>query len=413
MTTRRTLLKTAVAAALTTTATAPKTLDQADELFATGDFTTADTLYRKVLGADPDHVHALAQHAYLTLLTGHLPRARRLLKQVLHLDPRHTRARLNLADALWRADRFTELAALLPTIPQDGPTATAAQLKSFGRRRPYEISGPPTTTVPFAATDPLPMIEASLNGAPPELFFLDTGALFALNQDYADHLAIPTYGHTTGKTMYGEHQAHQGRIDQLTLTGGLTIAHLPVHTIPDQIRLTAPDGRTTQGAIGTSVLARFLPTLDYPSQALILRRNRRATLHARHSAPLWWVGDHYLLSRGTVNDLDPMIFFVDTGGGDIGFTAPTSTLTAAGVDIPTGDGYHPVTLSEVTLGSAGQHDVSGLTGAFPTWFEHQYGFRIGGLPTHRFFQPYALTLDFTRGRILMDPAVPPEPRRSS
>jgi hypothetical protein len=35
-----------------------------------------------------------------------------------------------------------------------------------------------------------------------------------------------------------------------------------------------------------------------------------------------------------VNHLDRMVFFVDSGGGDIGFTGPRSTFTAAGIDIP-------------------------------------------------------------------------------
>ncbi|MGR6924307.1 hypothetical protein ACU635_59450 [[Actinomadura] parvosata] len=55
------------------------------------------------------------------------------------------------------------------------------------------------------------------------------------------------------------------------------------------------------------------------------------------------------------------------------------------------------------LGSAVRHDVAGLVGAFPQWFESDFGFRIGGLPTHQFFKPYALTLDLTRMRILMEP----------
>ncbi|MGR6924306.1 aspartyl protease family protein [[Actinomadura] parvosata] len=325
------------------TPTPRRTLEKADQLFLTGEFAAADTLYQKVLSGDPDHVHALAQHAYITLLANRLPAATRLLKQVLRLDPRHSRSIANLADALWRADRFAELAETLPLVTKDGPTATVEQLRNLAGRKPYDISGPATARIPFAAADPLPMIEASLNGAPSELFFLDTGALFALNDDYAEHLGIPTYGYTLGKTMYGEHKAYQARVDRLAFHGGLRIDNVPVHTIPDAIRLAAPDGRVTRGAIGTSILARFLPTLDYPGQALILRRDRRASVQARHSASLWFAGDHYLLSHGTVNDLDPMVFFVDTGGGDIGFTAPRSTFTAAGIETPAGEGLHPVT----------------------------------------------------------------------
>ncbi|MEV0822678.1 aspartyl protease family protein [Nonomuraea rubra] len=388
------------------------TLERADELFEAGDFDTAGALYRRVLATDPDHVHALAQHAYLTLLSNRLPAAERLLRRVLRLDPQHGRALRHLADTLWRADEFAELAGLLPEVAQGALSATPEQLRSFAGRTPYEISGPATTRIPFAAESPLPMIEASLNGAPPALFFLDTGALFALNDDYAARLGIPTYGRTTGRTLYGEHPNLQGRVDRLTL-GALTIEQVPVHTIPDEIRLTAPDGRQTQGAIGTSVLARFLSTIDYPGRALILRRNsrnRRAAGQAGqagqagHSAPLWFLGDHFLLSHGTVNHLDRMVFFVDTGGGDIGFTAPRSTLDAAGIAVPADGGPHPVTAGRVTLGTAVRHDVPGLAGAFPEWFEHGFGFRIGGLPTHEFFRPYALTFDFAGMRILMDTA---------
>ncbi|TDD05701.1 tetratricopeptide repeat protein [Nonomuraea deserti] len=377
-------------------------MDKAGELFEAGDFDAADALYGQVLARDPDHVGALAQHAYVALLANRLPTAERLLKRVLRQDPGHARSLSNLADALWRGDAYAELAGLLPSVKADAPTATPEQLRSFAGRRPYTISGPATARIPFAASDPLPMIEASVNGAPPALFFLDTGALFALNQDYADRLGIPAYGHTTGRTVYGEHKAYQGRVDRLAM-GDLRIGDLPVHTIPDTIRIAAPDGRATQGAIGTSVLSRFLPTIDYPGQALVLRQNTRARIRARHSAPMWFLGDHYLLSHGTVNGLDRMVFFVDTGGGDIGFTAPRSTFAAAGVAVPPGDGLHQVTVGEVTLGSATRRQVPGLIGAFPDWFESGFGFRIGGLPTHEFFKPYALTFDFGRMRILMDP----------
>ncbi|MEV0381202.1 retropepsin-like aspartic protease [Nonomuraea sp. NPDC050643] len=253
MGTRRTFLKAAAVAggvalwddpAAAASEPAPKAvgavLEKADELFASGDFAAADGLYRRVLAGDPDHVHAPARHGHITLLANRLPRAERLLRRVLRLDPGHSRALGDLADALWRRDEFAELAALLPSVKEGGPTATAGQLRCFAGRTPYAISGPATVRVPFAAPAPLPLIEASLNGAPPELFFLDTGALFALNQDYADRLGVPMYGYTTGKTVYGEHKAYQGRVDRLAFGGGLSVGNVPVHTIPDAIRITTP-----------------------------------------------------------------------------------------------------------------------------------------------------------------------------
>ncbi|MER5998527.1 hypothetical protein ABT120_08145 [Nonomuraea angiospora] len=120
-------------------------------------------------------------------------------------------------------------------------------------------------------------------------------------------------------------------VDRLAM-GDLRIENVPVHTIPDTIRLTAPDGRVTQGAIGTSVLSRFLSTIDYPAEKLVLRRNGR--VRPEHSVPMSYVGDHFLLSHGAVNGLDRMVFLVDTGGADIGFTAPRATFEAAGIPIP-------------------------------------------------------------------------------
>ncbi|MFI7706955.1 hypothetical protein [Nonomuraea sp. NPDC049480] len=79
---------------------------------------------------------------------------------------------------------------------------------------------------------------------------------------------------------------------------------------------------------------------------------------------------------------------------------PRSAFTAAGIDVPPGEGLHPVTVGKVTLGSAGQAPSGpGLAGAFPGWFESGFGFRIGGLPTHEFFKPYAPTFGFARMRI--------------
>ncbi|MFB4282166.1 hypothetical protein ACBJ59_43215 [Nonomuraea sp. MTCD27] len=45
---------------------------------------------------------------------------------------------------------------------------------------------------------------------------------------------------------------------------------------------------------------------------------------------------------------------------------------------------------------------AGAAGA-PEWIEHEFGFRVCGLPTHEFFDPYAHTFDFERVRILVEP----------
>lgn len=182
----------------------------------------------------------------------------------------------------------------------------------------------------------------------------------------------------------------------------MRVANLPVQTLPadgptSQVR--APDGRYVEGVIGTSVLSHFLSTVDYANRELVLRRTASAPWGA--STPLWFAGDHLLLAHGRVNDTDPMVFFVGTGGAGTGFTAPDATFSGAGTPIPPGTGPHPLTVDRLALGRTVRTDVPGLAGTFPAPLENALGFRIGGLITHRFFTPFGLTSDFRRMRLIL------------
>ncbi|MEO3805108.1 aspartyl protease family protein [Nonomuraea sp. B1E8] len=378
-------------------------LDRADELFEQGDFPAADRLYRKALVRDPGHTHALAQHAYVLMLAGRLKEARRQLVRVLKAEPSHALSLRNLACTLWRLDAFEELASVLPEVKDGGPSATVGQLKSFAGREPYRIEGPRSSRVRFLTDTPLPMVEVSLNGGDPVVFFIDTGAMCAVNEDYAEQARVPTYGWTMGRTVYGDFKAYHGRADLLAL-GDMKIRDVPVHTLPADgptASMRAPDGRYAKGVIGTSVLSHFLASIDYPGQALVLRKKGTA-MHGAVSTPLWFAGDHFLLGHGTVNGTGPMVFLVDTGGAGTGFTAPDATYTQAGITVPPGEGPHEVTVDRLTLGRAARRDVPGRAGVFPQMLEDAFGFGIGGLITHRFFQAYTLTFDFDRMRILLD-----------
>jgi hypothetical protein len=56
----------------------------------------------------------------------------------------------------------------------------------------------------------------------------------------------------------------------------------------------------------------------------------------------------------------------------------------------------PIEIEELTLGAARR------AGRFPAQIEHACGFHIGGLISHEFFRPYALTLDFSWMRFLLE-----------
>jgi hypothetical protein len=125
----------------------------------------------------------------------------------------------------------------------------------------------------------------------------------------------------------------------------------------------------------------------------------------------WMAGDHYMVAWGSVNESQPMLFFVDTGLAGGGFTCPESTLKEGGIKLQenlasegVGGGGKvkviPFVVEELTFGEAKGQNIQGLfTGAFP--LENAFGFRIGGLISHGFFRPYALTLDFTGMRLFL------------
>jgi hypothetical protein len=73
-----------------------------------------------------------------------------------------------LADCFVRQDMLARAVPLLPD-------AQAAQLAAV-TGTPYELHGAQVSRVPFLDVDPLPHIKASVNGAAPGTFVLDTGA---------------------------------------------------------------------------------------------------------------------------------------------------------------------------------------------------------------------------------------------
>jgi hypothetical protein len=111
----------------------------------------------------------------------------------------------------------------------------------------------------------------------------------------------------------------------------------------------------------------------------------------------------YVYTWGTVNGAGPYLFFVDTGMGGGGFDCPESVIKEASIKLPeqgfTGQGgggpvtAYPFTV-DLTLGEARETNVRGLHGAIPRDLDERFGFRMGGLISHGFFRPYAVTFDF-------------------
>jgi hypothetical protein len=198
----------------------------------------------------------------------------------------------------------------------------------------------------------------------------------------------------------------------------------PMKLLKCQPILNHPNVR---GFICTRLLMHFLSTIDYSNESLIFRRKTLANLQKLETEaeaqgvkeiPFWLIQTHYMVAWGTANGKGPMLFFVDTGLGGKGFTAPEPILQEAGITLDWTkaqegiggfgkDEVLDIVIDQLTLGTESdkvvERKVPGVvTKKPPSILGHQLGFQIGGLISHQFFRNYALTFDFVGMRLFLE-----------
>jgi predicted aspartyl protease len=398
----------------------PPDPDQANALFKAGKFAEADKIYAQIADHDPKNARAATRLGQIALLSNRLQRAQNWLEKALAINPDEAPAKALLAEVLYRQDDFRKAAPLLRAIGQD---ARAEKLASFNGVKPYRTDGDAaSTSLKFVVTDPLPVVRVKVNGSEEVNFFIDTGAAeVVLDAEFAKQVGAKLFGSQTGSFAGGKKaQYEHGRIDSITL-GDFVVKNVPVH-VQSTRQFSKPvfGGRQVDGIIGTVLLYHFLSTLDYPKGELMLRRNTKENRERFAAAaladqsivvPFWMAGDHFIVSWSKVEQSAPVLLFVDTGLAGGGVTLAESVLKEAGIQLregQSGEGIGgggkvkvtPFLVRELSLGEAKERNVVGLfTGPFP--LENSLGFRIGGIISHGFFRPYALTFDFTGMQLLL------------
>lgn len=340
---------------------------------------------------------------YLALLRNDLDEAETRLRAAAERPLRRKLARALLGEAHYRRDDFERAA---PLFAAAGQAAKARKLESFAGRRPNEIQpGFAGARIPFAKTDPLPVIELNVNGSDPGRFIIDTGGgELILDRAFARTVGAETFG--TERSVFGggkKATLDHAAVESVQL-GEARLANVPVSLLDlEGIGPQLGESRV-DGILGTVPLYHFLSTIDYVNGELVLQP-RGSAAHGV-AVPFWLAEDHFMVAWGTLNGGRPMLFFVDTGLAGAGFTGPKSTLREAGVVLqPEGavDGMGgggafsavPFDAAEMSLGDVSHENVPGVDGAFPKQLERAMGFRIGGLISHQFFRSHALTLDFS------------------
>jgi len=393
-----------------------------DDLFRQGHFAEAEKEYKAALAGDAVNRQATLRLGEIALLGNRFKEAEQHLERAVKLSPDDDRPNSLLAEVYYRQDDFPRAERL---FRETGKQAVADKLASFKEQMLYKIVGDADTTqVKFVQTDPLPIVRARVNNGDEIYLLIDTGAatLF-LDLEYADSLGVPRFGSTEGTFAGGKKATvYHGKIESIRL-GEFEIRNVPVVLKPTRQLPFAAGGERISGIIGTALLYHFLSTLDYPNEQLTLRRKtdkmladfeREAESQKAHVVPFWMARMHFMVAWGQVNDADPCLFFADTGLAGGGFLCPESTIKAAGIDLtglPSFQGMGgggpvtvtPFTVKELSLGDAKRQNVTGMFGAFPPSSEYSHGFRIGGIISHGFFKPYALTFDFDRMRLYLTP----------
>lgn len=417
-------------------------IEQADAAYSAGRFAEAQALYRMALDAQPGMGRIEGQLGLIALWRNDLAAAENYLKAAREDGPWWTRhwpitAQIDyrLALAYGRAGRVRDAATMwrkaagpLPYGPFKPLKVNADQLALFDDTTFYHIEGPSEAVVPFVITDPLPVVQVSVNGSTPTNFFIDTGGEgITLDRAFAEEVKATIVGEYPGEYAGGKSgMTGYGKIDELRL-GNLTVSNIPISTL-DLVPTShyVFHDMPISGVIGTGFLLRFLTTIDYPNQRLVLRRHTEtgndidrvlALDGQEHVFPMWLVETHLIFTEGSVNGLETVPMMIDTGLAGAAFMSSRATYSAADVKMDwskaiTGAGGGgevkgiTVTVNELALGSGDnvlrKHGLTGVvTEQDNSIFNGVTGFNVGGLISHQFFRDHALTFDFHNMRLIV------------
>jgi predicted aspartyl protease len=360
-----------------------------DQLFQSGWFAAADRGYATLLKQDPGDAHAWAQRGYIALLSNRFADTERFLGQALELAPGDQVSMQRLADCFVRQDDF---ARAVPLLLKSGDRIGAAQYSAV-TGTPYEMRGESSARLPFQAIDPLPLVEASVNGEK-ATFVLDTGATFGFTAAMAKQAGVRVVTTVMVNHGNGPVPSYIGVVESLRL-GGIEIRNVPVMW-DDTSFQDAPGGAV--GAIGTTIFYHFRTTMDYAGRALLLRPKTGPAAGAA-TAPLWLAPDHFMFSHGRIGHAGPGPVLLDTGGVGLGVVLTKAQAAQADVtpDYSQPGPYlgvtaYPCTVGQVELGPVARRDVPGAVGPFAE--PVSFGFGNLGTLSHEFFKPLSVTFDY-------------------
>ncbi len=252
-------------------------LDTADETYREGKFTEAEEAYLKIKELAPENAMILERLGTIALWENRPEEAERYFEEALRCTvwyknfwPLNAELKYRLTMTYYRQDDFVKAAQFFREATGPVAIGPARVLKSFGQHMdlfasetPYVIEGPEQSRINFIVTDPLPVIEVSVNDSQPLYFIIDTGgAEIVLDKELADEVGAEMAGVFSG-TYAGQKQADTGlgKIDSIRI-GEFVVRNVPIHTLDTSSISPLFNGLEIRGAISTRLLMHFLSTIE-------------------------------------------------------------------------------------------------------------------------------------------------------
>jgi hypothetical protein len=366
--------------------------------------------------------HADESLATTLYVSGNFDAAAQAYEKGLAAEPSDIRAKLNLAAIrLYQNNLIAAESLLRDVLSADKANARAAALLREGERRKAELARRTTVEgaeaiVPFVTSDPLPVVQGKIDGKA-GTFMIDTGGTVDLEPSFATSLGLTMTDSGVGTFAGGRHAPVHGTMLHSVTLGAATAYDVPAHVLTTHASELF-DGRHIDGVVGTTLFERYLATIDYPNQRLILRERSSANSErfqamARQAGativPFWLVGDHLVVANAQVNDAAPGLFVFDSGlaGGGI---VPSKELVAAAhlqldrAHAGTGvGGGGPVEAIPLVVGriAVGDAVVTNVRGIYTPEGGPEFPFMVWGSISDNFLRHFAYTVDFDAMRIVL------------
>jgi Aspartyl protease len=394
-----------------------QSMRKANAYFKTGNFIEAKNEYNAIAEKQPKNLKAFIYLGYISLLQNKLAEAEGWLLQANDIKPNNSAVNGFLAEIHYRRNDFSKASTYFKAIGRNG---MALKLASFNGEKPYRIGEPfNEVKVKFIVTNPLPFVQVKINGAQEGNFILDTGGgELILDEAFLKESVGEIFDQPESGDFGGGKKANlsHGKISSIQL-GNLMVGNIPVQVM--KLRHIELASMKIDGIIGTVFLSQFLPSIDYKNGELVLRSKQKYNLDQLIEKtvnpsliPFSMADDHFMLAKGSINNSDSLLFFIDTGLESTAFTCPQSTIKKVKLPIQrtnktTGQGgggnYEviPFDIEKLCLGNVCVSSLHGYFGPFPPALERSFGFKIDGLLSHEFFLNKSLTIDFERMTLLI------------